>query len=235
VRFEETVYVLHCFQKKAKSGIATPAPDMELIKIRLKTAEEEHEKWLKLFWKKGYEGTSLSDLTQSMGISRPSFYAAFGSKENLFRKVLDRYAEGPGAYVSEALKEPTARAVAEKLLFGAANMMTDCSHPKGCLGVQAALVCSDASESVRAELTTRRVKLEADLRKRFDLAKQDGDIPEHADSADLARYLVVVAQGISVQATSGASQEELLSIARMALQAWPFLNCAPSPKNSPPT
>jgi len=189
---------------------------------------------LKLFWKKGYEGTSLSDLTQDMGISRPSFYAAFGCKENLFKQVLARYSEGPAAYMAEALKEPTSRAVAEKLLFGAANMMADCSHPKGCLGVQAALVCSDSSESVRAELTMRRAKLEADLRKRFDLAIQSGDLPEHAVSADLARYLLVVAQGISVQATSGASQEELLSIARMALQAWPFQPCALSPKDRPP-
>src|SRR5439155_18551737 len=76
---------------------------------------------LQVFWRKGYEGASLSDLTQAMGINRPSLYAAFGDKETLFRKALDRYAEGPAAYVGEALKRPTARTVTEKLLRGAAE------------------------------------------------------------------------------------------------------------------
>src|SRR6202163_2274511 len=90
-----------------------------------------------VFWRKGYEGTSLSDLTRAMGINRPSLYAAFGDKETLFRKALDRYVEGPGAYVREALKQPTARAVTQQLLRGAADLLTDPHHPSGCLMVQA--------------------------------------------------------------------------------------------------
>src|SRR6266852_3492764 len=103
---------------------------------------------LGVFWRKGYEGTTLSDLTEAMGINRPSLYAAFGSKEGLFRKALDRYAEGPAAYVREALNEPTARAVAERLLGGAADLLTDPRHPRGCLAVQGALACGEAADSV---------------------------------------------------------------------------------------
>src|SRR5947207_11547368 len=84
---------------------------------------------LAVFWRKGYEGASLTDLTAAMGINRPSLYAAFGSKEDLFRKALDRYAEGPAAYVREALEEPTARAVAERLLRGAAELLTNPRNP----------------------------------------------------------------------------------------------------------
>ena len=84
---------------------------------------------MQVFWRKGYEGASLSDLTQAMGINRPSLYAAFGNKNTLFRKALDRYAEGPAAYVAEALKQPTARAVTQKLLHGAADLLTDPAHP----------------------------------------------------------------------------------------------------------
>src|ERR1700687_5700303 len=91
---------------------------------------------MQVFWRKGYEGASLSDLTDAMGINRPSLYAAFGDKEALFRKALDRYAKGPAAYVREALNQPTAREVAQALLLGTADLLTDPQHPSGCLMVQ---------------------------------------------------------------------------------------------------
>src|SRR5713101_1437080 len=95
--------------------------------------DEALDQALNVFWRQGYEGTSLPDLTRAMGINRPSLYAAFGNKESLFRKALARYAEGPAAYVAAALNEPTARAVAERLLEGAANLLTDPRNPHGCL------------------------------------------------------------------------------------------------------
>src|SRR5204862_1923297 len=91
---------------------------------------------LKVFWRKGYEGATLADLTRAMGINRPSLYAAFGNKEELFRKALDRYAEGPACHVRESLSEPTARKVVEKLWYGSVNLLTDPKHPHGCLAVQ---------------------------------------------------------------------------------------------------
>src|SRR5437763_5768090 len=106
------------------------------------------ERAMHVFWAKGYEGASLSDLTQAMRINRPSLYAAFGNKEQLFRKVLDRYAEGPFAYFQKALAAPTALDVVDQILGGAVNMADNPQMPAGCLMVQGALACGDAASSV---------------------------------------------------------------------------------------
>jgi AcrR family transcriptional regulator len=176
---------------------------------------------LRVFWRKGYEGTTLADLTKAMGINRPSLYAAFGSKEGLFRKALDRYDEGPAAYVREALNEPTARAVAKRLLGGAIDVMTDRRNPRGCLVVQGALACGEAAESVRRELISRRLAGEAAIRERFERAASDGDLRVDSHPADLARYVVAVLHGIAVQAAGGASRAQLRRVAAMALRGWP--------------
>src|SRR6266481_5755440 len=93
---------------------------------------------LKVFWAKGYEGASLPDLTRAMGINRPSLYAAFGNKQSLFKKALQRYINGHASYVQDALNQPTARSVAEKLLQGAVRNLTNPNNPRGCLAVQGA-------------------------------------------------------------------------------------------------
>src|ERR1700740_396023 len=98
-------------------------------------ADEALDRALEVFWRQGYEGTSLSDLTAAMGINRPSLYAAFGNKEQLFRRALNRYLSGPAACVGEALKEPTARQVAERTLRGVVEQMSDPKRPKGCMVV----------------------------------------------------------------------------------------------------
>jgi AcrR family transcriptional regulator len=176
---------------------------------------------LQVFWRKGYEGTSLSDLTKAMGINRPSLYAAFGNKANLFRKALDRYTEGPAAYTHKALDEPTARAVVERLLRGVVDLLADPCTPQGCLAVQSALACGDAADAIRQELISRRAAGEAALRQRLERAIADGDLPADADPADLARYVTTVSQGMAVQAAGGASREELRQVVEMALRAWP--------------
>jgi AcrR family transcriptional regulator len=176
---------------------------------------------LAVFWRKGYEGSTLPDLTRAMGINRPSLYAAFGSKEGLFRRVLDRYAEGPTAYVREALNEPTARAVAERLLGGTVDLVTDRRNPRGCLLVQGALACGEAAEPVRRELISRRLAGEAAIRERFERALAEGDLPAGSHPADLARYLVAIIHGIAVQAAGGASRAQLRRVAALALSAWP--------------
>jgi AcrR family transcriptional regulator len=176
---------------------------------------------LRVFWRRGYEGASLADLTKAMGINRPSLYAAFGSKEELFRKALDRYVEGPAAYVVEALNAPTARGVAERLLAGTIDLLSNPRNPHGCLVVQAALACSEAAESVRRELVARRAAGDAALRQRFERALAEGDLPADTDPGDLARFVVTVIHGMAVQAASGAGREELRRVAEMALRAWP--------------
>jgi AcrR family transcriptional regulator len=174
---------------------------------------------LRVFWRKGYEGATLPDLTKAMGINRPSLYAAFGSKEGLFRRALDRYDEGPASYAREALGEPTARAVAERLLGGAVDQLTDRRNPRGCLLVHGALACGEAAESIRRELASRRAGGEAALRRRFERALAEGDLTADSDPAALARYVVTVIRGMAVEAAGGASREELRHVADMALRA----------------
>ena len=176
---------------------------------------------LQVFWRKGYEGASMADLTETMGITKPSLYSAFGNKEELFRKALDRYVDGPGGYFQVALAKPTMRAVVEHLLFESAAAVTDPNHPPGCLAVQGALSCGDAAESIKQELMSRRAKGEQDLRQRFERAIAEGDLPEGSDAADLAAYLSAILQGMAVQAAGGTTRAQLRKIAEMALRTWP--------------
>jgi AcrR family transcriptional regulator len=177
---------------------------------------------LVVFWRKGYDGASLSDLTKAVGVNRPSLYAAFGDKEALFRKALDRYLEGPAAYTQEGLKEPTARAVVERLLQGAADLNTAPRNPGGCLMVQGALACGEAADSVRQELTARRAAGEAAIRRRFERAKSEGDLPADTDPGDLARYIATILYGMAVQAAGGASRSKLQRTVEMALRTLPM-------------
>ena len=174
-----------------------------------------------VFWKKGFEGASLPELTAAMGINRPSLYAAFGNKEALFRRAMDRYAQGPAAHVERALAEPTARRVAERLLEGTVQLLSNPKHPRGCLLVQSALACGAEAESVRDALVAKRAAGEARLRQRLEKARGAGDLPKTARPADLARYLMTVTQGLSVQAAGGATRKQLRDVARLALAAWP--------------
>jgi AcrR family transcriptional regulator len=196
-------------------------PAQTIGRPRAFDAEVALDRALKVFWQKGYEGTSLSDLTEAMGINRPSLYAAFGNKEELFRKVLDRYAEGPSGYMARALQAPTAWEVARCFLRGVVDQLTDRRTPRGCLLVQGALVCADAAEAVRAELAARRAAGEKVLRRRFERAKKEGDLPAAASPADLASYLITVVHGMAVRGASGASRAQLLRVMEMAMKSWP--------------
>ncbi|BCU77938.1 TetR/AcrR family transcriptional regulator [Luteolibacter sp. LG18] len=198
-----------------------PKPATPIGRPRAFDADQALEKALLLFWEKGYEGTSLSDLTAAMGINRPSLYAAFGNKQALFQKVLARYSEGPAAYVKAALALPTARATAEALLRGALDLQSDPAHPRGCLAIQSALVCGDEARPVREQLIAQRCDMQAALAARFTRARKAGEFSKDVDPARLARYLCTVLQGMAVQATSGATVEELRGIAEQAMFAWP--------------
>jgi len=176
---------------------------------------------LKVFWRKGFEGASLPDLTAAMGVSRPSLYAAFGNKEELFRLAMERYLAGPACHIHEALAEPTARAVAERWLRGTIKLLTHPKNPRGCFMVQGALACGEAGDAVRKEMAKQRAKGEAALRQRFERAKAEGDLPADCNAADLARYIAAINFGLSVQAAGGAKRAQLERVAELALQAWP--------------
>lgn len=176
---------------------------------------------LRVFWTKGYEGASLTDLTDAMGITRPSLYAAFGNKEALFRKALDLYEREKLAYVAEALEAPSSRAVAERLLRGALEMQTSGCEPRGCLRVISSMTCGVEAESVRADLVARRASSEQALRTRMERAKAEGDLPAGTDVDGITSYLGAILQGMAVQAGSGASKQQLEELVNTSLAMWP--------------
>ncbi|PEQ14354.1 TetR family transcriptional regulator [Novosphingobium sp. PC22D] len=176
---------------------------------------------LRVFWQRGYEGASMAELTEAMGIAKPSLYACFGNKEALFRKALDLYEREKLCYVKTALDAPTARGVAEKLLTGA--LATHCGEtdPQGCLGVISAVTCGAEAETIRAEVIARRASSERAIVARFERARDEGDLSEHVDPEALASYLTTVMQGLSVKAGSGAGREALERIVATTLACWP--------------
>src|SRR3569833_2392980 len=176
---------------------------------------------LRVFWSKGYEAASLTDLTEAMGITRPSLYAAFGNKEALFRKALDLYEREKLAYIGEALKAPTSRAVAERLLRGALDMQTSDCEPRGCMRVISSLACGPEADSIRADLMERRQSSQRALCERMQRAKDEGDLPTGTDVDGLCAYLGAILQGMSVQAGSGATKAQLESLVETSLGMWP--------------
>jgi AcrR family transcriptional regulator len=183
--------------------------------------DEALDRAMIVFWRKGYEGTSLSDLTEAMGINRPSLYAAYGNKEELFRKVLERYGEGPSSYEREALARPTAREVAEGLLNGAADVQTDPHTPAGCLATLGTTYCAEDSSPVGKILIASRLAGHAAIRERFERARAEGDLPADADPKALTQYIGTVVCGMAVLAASGVTRKELERVIELAMRAWP--------------
>lgn len=184
-------------------------------------ADEALDKALRVFWEKGYEGASMADLTAAMGINRPSLYGAFGNKEALFRKALERYAAGPASYVARALAMPTAREMAKALLAGAVEVLGNPGNPGGCLSIHGALVCGDEAIAIREELTAMRTGTQVAIRERLQQAKKAGELPAATDTAVLAGYLATVIHGMAVQSAGGASKDQLQGVADLAMQVWP--------------
>ena len=176
---------------------------------------------LRVFWSKGYEGASLTELTEAMGIARPSLYAAFGDKKALFRRALDLYEQEKLGYISLALSAPTSREVAERLLGGALDSQTSACEPRGCLGVIGSMACGSEAEGVRAEVITRRASAHAALVARMERALAEGDLPAGADPAGLARFLLTIMQGMAVQAGAGATRDELAQVVATSIATWP--------------
>ncbi|MFE6030671.1 TetR/AcrR family transcriptional regulator [Streptomyces niveus] len=183
--------------------------------------DEALERAMLVFWRHGYEGASTANLTNAMGISTTSMYAAFGNKEKLFRKALERYTEGPSSYLARAMEEPTALGAATAILAGAVRTTTRPANPHGCLGVHGALTASDSGRDVRDLLVAWRNNGYSCIRERFQRAVDDGDLPPQADPGLLARYVTTFAYGIAVQAASGVGRDELQDAADAALRNWP--------------
>jgi AcrR family transcriptional regulator len=176
---------------------------------------------LRVFWTKGYEGASLSELTDAMGITRPSLYAAFGNKEALFRKALDLYEREKLAFIGEALKATTSRGVAERLLRGALEMQTSECDPHGCLRDISSVACGVEAESIREEVIARRASSHRALLERLQHAKAEGDLAADVDPEGLSNLLGAILQGMALQAGSGATPQQLAGLVETSLAMWP--------------
>lgn len=174
-----------------------------------------------VFWRKGYEGASYSDLVEATGVERPALYSAFGNKEALFLRALERYYEHYLDYFPVALELPTSRAVVESILRNAVDLNTRYPDHSGCLGINGVLAGSDDAEPVRRALIDARANGETALRARLERAQQEGDLPATANCAALATYVCAVLHGMAVQAKAGFSREVLNAVVDQALSTWP--------------
>lgn len=176
---------------------------------------------LQVFWRHGYDGASLAELTEAMGITKPSLYACFGNKEALFKKALDLYERDKLAYMRAALEAPTSRGVAERLFKG--SLETFCGSPdsQGCLGVISLVACTSEDSSIREHVIARRQSSEAALILRLETALAEGDLPEGTNPRILAQCVSTVLQGLAVKAQGGATRDELEDVIAAFLAMWP--------------
>jgi AcrR family transcriptional regulator len=174
-----------------------------------------------LFWRHGYEATSVSDLTKAMGITPPSLYAAFGDKKQLFLEALQLYTSGSVTSQSIIDEAQTAREAAVGLLRASAIGFTGETTPAGCLLASSAISCSSGAEDVRKAVSAIRLKIEKRLRNKINQDRGISKPRQNTDSDVLAGYIMAVIQGMSTLARDGATRQKLLSVASLAILVWP--------------
>ncbi|HWA15339.1 MAG TPA: TetR/AcrR family transcriptional regulator [Gemmatimonadales bacterium] len=182
------------------------------------------EQAMLVFWEFGYEGASLSLLTEAMGITPPSLYAAFGDKKTLFLEAVDRYLADSFTAVPIIREAPTAQEAVSRLLHAAATGDTQRGKPRGCMLIASAMNCSAEGAEVKAALASIRSRIEAELRARIQADIDRGFLPEYTSASALASLYMAVTQGMSVQASDGASRTRLLAMADAAMQLWPSIS-----------
>jgi AcrR family transcriptional regulator len=173
---------------------------------------------MRLFWERGYEGTSMADLTKAMGLNPPSIYAAFGDKKSLFALAAKRYAEGPAQYQARALSEPTLREVILALFRNTVEFLTDSGHPSGCMTLTGAMACGVEANSAKEFMTEIRKQNEAGLKSRLQQARKSGELAADVNVDDYARYLSTLLGGLAIQAANGVSRKEMKRIADIAVR-----------------
>ena len=176
----------------------------------------------RLFWERGYEGTSIADLTEAMGITPPSLYATFGSKDDLFKQALDRNSERENQNrLGALLGQLSAYDAIAFYLHDAAAGFTDPGKPRGCMVSTAVLQHGDKSDAAAREVAARRDLAIQAIKQRFDRAVAEEELATGTDTEALARFYAAVVQGMSAQACDGACSETLKRLADVALSAWP--------------
>jgi TetR/AcrR family transcriptional regulator, copper-responsive repressor len=180
---------------------------------------------MRLFWSRGYETTSVSDLVDAMGITPPSLYGAFGDKKRLFLEAVNRYEAGPGCFAHKALtEEPTAERAIRRLMMDAVNAITDPRNPKGCMVILAATNCTPESGDVREALASRRRAAQGMLRQRITTGRAAGELAPDADVDALTGMVTATLSGLAVLARDGASRASLKRIVEQMMLAWPHPN-----------
>jgi AcrR family transcriptional regulator len=174
-----------------------------------------------VFWRHGYEATSLSDLTAAMQVTPPSIYTAFGDKKRLFLEAVSLYLSGPVTSETIIAEANSSRDAAASLLQASAIGFTGADTPRGCLLASSAISCSAAAADVQRELADIRKAIEARLRHRINADIKAGTLPPATDAAALAGHVMAVIQGMSTLARDGAARAKLVGIAAMAMKAWP--------------
>ena len=171
-----------------------------------------------LFWERGFEGTSMADLTQAMGLNPSSIYAAFGDKHALFQLAVKRYMEMRAQYSGKALEEPTLEKVVRALFDNTVAFLTAPGHPPTCMTLSGAVGCSVDAMPARDLMAAIRKQNEAAMRERFIKARKSGELPKDVDVDDYTRYLSTIIAGLSIQAANGSTKAKLNRIAQMALR-----------------
>lgn len=177
---------------------------------------------MRLFWQRGYEATSVSDLTEAMGITPPSLYAAFGDKKRLFLEAVDRYQAGPGSFAKAALcEEPTAMRAMRCLMMGTIDSFFEPKGAKGCMVVLAATNCTNESSDVLDELAARRRLAERMVRDRIAAGRDAGELPANTDVEALAALIITTLYGLSIKARDGASRASMRKVVEQVMSMWP--------------
>lgn len=171
---------------------------------------------LELFWKFGFEGTSLNDLTAAMGINRPSLYGAFGNKVALFDLCIKTYVEQHLGFIDEAIEKPSLTETFEHMFQSQIELMTKGEANKGCFIVQGILNCAEEHIEVKQSLIDVRKTIEGKLRKRIQMAQMKKEIESGISPAAFAKTVTTLYTGLSVQAVSGATKKELQEVANLA-------------------
>lgn len=171
-----------------------------------------------LFWERGFEGASMADLTQAMGLSASSIYAAFGDKHSLFSHAVKRYLQTRAQYATEALAEPTLDKVVRALFDNTVGFLTGMGHPPTCMSLAGAMGCSIEATPARDLMTEVRRENEVAIKQRLLLARKAGELSKDVNVDDYTRYLSMLLAGLSIQAANGSTKAELKRTAQMAVR-----------------
>jgi TetR/AcrR family transcriptional regulator, copper-responsive repressor len=184
--------------------------------------EEALETAMRLFWSRGYEATSISDLTKAMGVMPPALYGAFGDKKRLFLEAVERYQQGAGCFAQKALtEEPTAERAMRRLLLDAVTAFTRPDRPKGCMVVTSATNCTVQSGDIYEALAGRRRAAESAVRARVAAGRHAGELSDDANIEELTGVVTATLYGLAIKARDGASRARLRRIVEQLMRMWP--------------